>query len=164
MGPGELVEVGGRMTGEEFVRVLRDVMLPTVRIHYPEGTIYLCQDNCKVHTCRVVEAWFSQQQDIVRLPWPAKSPDLNPIENLWGLMVLDQDSTEIRNNDNLQREAHTTWERLRGTDTCWNMVAGMRNRLDAAPSQTRLVVQHHINMKLLYIFLFTSGFLFQFFR
>lgn len=49
MGPGELVEVGGRMTGEEFVRVLRDVMLPTVRIHYPEGTIYLCQDNCKAH-------------------------------------------------------------------------------------------------------------------
>jgi hypothetical protein len=89
MGPGELVEVNGRMNGQQYVEILRDVMLPTVRTCYPEGIIYLCQDNCRVHTCRVVEEWLATQEDIVRLPWPAKSPDLNPIENLWGLMVRD---------------------------------------------------------------------------
>ena len=89
MGPGELVEVSGRMTGEQYVEILRDVMIPTVRLHYPEGIIYLCQDNCRVHTCRVVQEWFATQPEVICLPWPAKSPDLNPIENLWGLMALD---------------------------------------------------------------------------
>lgn len=89
MGPGELVEVSGRMNAEQYVEILRDIMIPTVRLHYPEGIIYLCQDNCRVHTSRVVEQWLASRDDIVRLPWPAKSPDLNPIENLWGLMVLD---------------------------------------------------------------------------
>lgn len=131
MGPGELVEVDGRMNGEQYVELLRDVMVPTVRLHYPEAPIYLCQDNCRVHTSRVVEQWLASQNDVIRIPWPAKSPDLNPIENLWGLMVLDWDATEIRNNVNLRREANLTWERLRGSDTCWNMVTGMRDRLDA---------------------------------
>ncbi|KAI5635843.1 transposase domain-containing protein [Phthorimaea operculella] len=48
-GPGELVEIDGRMNATEYVELLRDVMVPTVRLHHPEGTIYLVQDNSSVH-------------------------------------------------------------------------------------------------------------------
>lgn len=37
MGQGELVEVSGRMTEDQYVEILRDVMIPTVRLHYPDG-------------------------------------------------------------------------------------------------------------------------------
>ncbi|KAI8423120.1 hypothetical protein MSG28_014202 [Choristoneura fumiferana] len=48
-GPGELVEIGGRMNSERYLEVLKDVMLPSVRVAYPEGQIYLVHDNSSVH-------------------------------------------------------------------------------------------------------------------
>ena len=88
-GPGELVEISGRMTAEQYVDILRDILLPTVRLHFPSGTIYLRQDNSSIHSAGVVQAWLQDQPDIQLMPWPAKSPDLNPIENLLGQMVLN---------------------------------------------------------------------------
>ncbi|KAI8431536.1 hypothetical protein MSG28_016034 [Choristoneura fumiferana] len=92
MGPGELVEIGGRMNSERYLEVLKDVMLPSVRVAYPEGQIYLVHDNSSVHKSKIVKDWLNSQKDITVFEWPAKSPDLNPIENLWGQMVLNWDS------------------------------------------------------------------------
>ncbi|KAI8436319.1 hypothetical protein MSG28_004358 [Choristoneura fumiferana] len=129
MGPGELVEIGGRMNSERYLEVLKDVMLPSVRVAYPEGQIYLVHDNSSVHKSKIVKDWLNSQKDITVFEWPAKSPDLNPIENLWGQMVLNWDSSEIRSKKNLDNEVNKTWELLRNSDTCFNMVSSMKTRL-----------------------------------
>ncbi|KAI8432055.1 hypothetical protein MSG28_004574 [Choristoneura fumiferana] len=126
---GELVEIGGRMNSERYLEVLKDVMLPSVRVAYPEGQIYLVHDNSSVHKSKIVKDWLNSQKDITEFEWPAKSPDLNPIENLWGQMVLNWDSSEIRSKKNLDNEVNKTWELLRNSDTCFNMVSSMKTRL-----------------------------------
>lgn len=130
MGPGELIEFGGRMNKQKYLEILKDDMIPSVRTVYPEGHIYLVQDNCSVHRSRLVTEWLDTQKDITVIEWPSKSPDLNLIENLWGQMILNWDTSEVRNKKNLEKEVMRSWELMRLSDMCSNMVNGMRCRLE----------------------------------
>ena len=71
-GVGQLADVGpGRLTGQKYVELLEEVLLPSVEVLlFPEGEpFYLLQDNSPIHTCRVVQEWFTRHPYITVLPY-----------------------------------------------------------------------------------------------
>ncbi|KAF2892308.1 hypothetical protein ILUMI_13866 [Ignelater luminosus] len=74
-----------RFSSRQYIRVLEDVLLPSVSAVYPEdkmATFIFVQDNSSIRTAQIVQEWFEEHPEIELLRWPAKSADLNPIENL----------------------------------------------------------------------------------
>lgn len=133
-GPGELAFIDSRATGQSHAELLEEVMLPTVRTVYPREEVpsfYFFQDNCPIHRARVVQNWLQQHPEVRTVPWPSRSPDLNPIENLWAIMVQRWDFRNERSKLALVTHCNEIWDSLRGSDLCQILVSSMRNRLDA---------------------------------
>ncbi|GFS49342.1 transposable element Tc3 transposase [Trichonephila clavipes] len=79
-----LVRIAGTLNSQRYIsEVLEPVVLP-----YLQGlaTAIFQQDNARPHVARIVQRFFINHQ-IELLPWPARSPDLSPIENMWSMIA-----------------------------------------------------------------------------
>lgn len=67
------------------------------------------EDISLVHRAKIFTDWFGEHTtEIVHIPWPAKSPDLNPIKNLYD--YLEQQVKRIeRLPSNLREQLMTEW-------------------------------------------------------
>jgi len=82
------------ITSEEYAVVMRETLLPGGRRLFSQGggqaSWTFQQDNDPAHKPAVssLKAWNSQHGASVQFleAWPPNSPDLNPIENVWGWM------------------------------------------------------------------------------
>ncbi len=61
----------------------------------------------QLHTC-AEKSWFNDH-GVTVLNWPANSPDLNPIENLWGIVKRKMRDTRPNNADDLKAAIKATW-------------------------------------------------------
>ena len=75
----DLVVVQGNLNAQRYVNLLNNNLLPFMQNFGPGLTFQ--QDNARPHTAHVTANFLAQNNEIV-LPWPALSPDINPIEHI----------------------------------------------------------------------------------
>ena len=104
----------GIMTATKYGDILTASLVPFLRKHYPNGH-RLYQDNDPKHTSRYIQAIFLTNG----INWwksPAESPDLNPIEKVWGsLKHYLRDKHKPRNVPELKEGIKNYWKTLTPT-------------------------------------------------
>lgn len=110
----DLVTIRGNLTGDQYIReVLRPVVVPHFDNHPLATRPEYMDDNARPHRSRAVTA-FMRTNAISTVPWPAMSPDLNPIEHLWDVLGRRIQAREppVQNLQELEAALHQEWRQL----------------------------------------------------
>lgn len=124
-----------RMNSIKYIRLLEESFVPYLATLEEENgdNILFQQDNAPIHVSKKTRKWMTSQE-IRTLEWPSKSPDLNPIENLWGIM-----SREVYENG--RKEFHSKEELKKAIIKCW----------DEIPNSTLKLLAHSMHDRCLHV-------------
>ena len=108
-GTTPLVTTSSRMNSEAYQGILQNNLLPYGTSLAGRGWVFQ-HDNAPIHRSNSTAAWI-QRKNVRVMDWPARSPDLNPMENLWGDMArrVYRRGTQYNNVQELESAVQREW-------------------------------------------------------
>ena len=91
----------GRLNKERYIEILENSLNPSIDLWQLQDGFIFQQDNASCQKVHIVSDWFNSNK-IQLLPWPANSPDLNPIENLWSWLDHKLGKEQLYNLEDLK--------------------------------------------------------------
>ncbi len=110
-------------------KFLEHFMLPSADKLYGDADFIFQQDLAPAHTAKGTKSWFNDH-GVTVLDWPANSPDLNPIENLWGIVKRKMRDTRPNNADELKATVKETWASI-PPQQCHHLITSMPRQIEA---------------------------------
>ena len=77
--------------------------------------VILMEDGASIHTSRMTTDYHAYN-GIMRMPWPAHSPDLNPIENVWRLLKYRIGKRFPKKDAEVRQYLLEEWDKLKLND------------------------------------------------
>lgn len=133
-GTFELQFLSHKMTGNSYKAVLEKAFPQFNDLFGPIRWTFQ-QDNAPIHNSRVVKQWI-ESQNVPTLEWPPYSPDLNIIENLWGLLSrkVYESGTQYQDKNSLIEAIKKAWNEI--------SLSSIENLYNSLPSRIFEVIQN----------------------
>ncbi len=103
-------------------------MLPSADQLFKDADIIFQQYLAPAHTAKSTKSWLNDH-GVGVLDWPANSPDLKPIENLWGI-VKRKMRNETKNADELKVFVKETWTSI-PPQQCHKLITSIPRQIEA---------------------------------
>ncbi|KAI2657595.1 Transposable element Tc1 transposase [Labeo rohita] len=87
------------------------------------------KDLSPAHTAKTTKSWLNEH-GVGVLDWPENSPDLNPIDNLWGIVKRKMRNKRPNNADDLKATVKETWASI-PPQQCHRLITSMPRRIKA---------------------------------
>ncbi|ROL51069.1 Eukaryotic translation elongation factor 1 epsilon-1 [Anabarilius grahami] len=107
-GVGPLCFIKGRVNAASYQEILEHFMLPSAEKLYGDEDFVFQHDLAPAHSAKTTGKWFTDH-GITVLNWPANSPDLNPIENLWDIVKRKLRDARPNTLDELKAAIEASW-------------------------------------------------------
>ncbi|KAG0442369.1 Transposable element Tcb1 transposase [Dictyocoela muelleri] len=124
-GTGKLVFIDGKMDADAYIEIIKNnLQASATSMNLTDYTFQ--QDNDPKHTSKKVKKFFAYKR-IELLPWPSQSPDLNPIESLWGIIKANLSKYTPKNKEELKVLILNEWNSI-SIETCQKLAMSFEKR------------------------------------
>ena len=133
-----LVFVDGRMNSNIYQKILKDNLLPFLQRFHRLPWIFQ-QDNATNHVSRSTRSWF-RGNNVNVMEWPAKSPNLNIMENVWGIRSREvyADCRQFNTVEELREAILCAWSNL--------TVEQLKSLYESLPKRMIQLLKRHGNV------------------
>ncbi len=128
-GVGPLCFLKSTVNAAIYQEILEHFMLPSADKLYGDADFIFQQELAPAHTSKGTKSWFNDH-GVTVLDWPANTPDLNPIENLWSIVKRKMRDTRPNNADELKATVKETWASI-PPQQCLKLITSMPRRIEA---------------------------------
>lgn len=132
-GRGRLAFIRGSFNSDKYCEILGKEYHDTLREHnLRRRDIVFQQDNSSVHTSATTSEWLGNHRVNV-FEWPAYSPDLNLIENVWSILKdkLDDATKNSKPTDDIWQRLEHIWYTEINAELCRKLYESMPHRIEA---------------------------------
>ena len=133
----------GNLTAPRFVAILKESLIPAANDMYGKGKWNLAHDNDPKHRALVTQNFLKSEKVISLLNlsnlspllgttvvnWPSRSPDVNPIENVWALLKADVAQKNPKSVEALISTIYDSWKKL-DKNSIMNIFNSIYDRVD----------------------------------